>query len=52
MTWASSAVYAVVNTQRRRAVREAATDYLAWQRTHDSPELPGNSSARDTARRA
>jgi hypothetical protein len=52
VTWASSAVYAVVNTQRRRAAREAATDYLAWQRTHDSPELTGNSSARDTAHKS
>lgn len=50
VTWASSAVYAVVNTQRRRAAREAAADYLAWQRTHSSPELASNQSARETAR--
>lgn len=50
VTWASSAAYAVVNTQRRRAAREAASDYLAWQRTYDSPELASNPSARETAR--
>lgn len=51
VTWASSAVYAVVNTQRRRAAREAAADYLAWQRTHGSPELAANQSAKETARK-
>jgi len=50
VTWASSAVYAVVNTQRRRAAREAASDYLAWRRTFDSPELASNPTARETAR--
>ena len=49
VTWASSAVYAVVNTQRRRAAREAANDYLAWRRTFESPELQGNDTARATA---
>jgi hypothetical protein len=50
VAWASSAVYAVVNTQRRRAAREAAAESLAWQRTYNSPELASNQSARDTAR--
>lgn len=50
VTWASSAVYAVVNTQRRRQAREAASDYLAWHRTFASPELQGNTAARDTAK--
>ncbi len=50
VTWASSAVYAVVNTQRRRQAREAASDYLAWLRTFTSPELQGNQVARDTAK--
>ncbi len=31
-TWAASAVFAVVNTQRRRTARGAAVDFLAWQR--------------------
>lgn len=52
VTWASSAVYAVVNTQRRRAAREAASDYLAWQRTYNSPELAANEAARGTARKS
>lgn len=52
VTWASSAVYAVVNTQRRRAAREAAVDYLAWQRTYNSPELAANHAARETARKS
>ena len=50
VTWASSAVYAVVNTQRRRQAREAASDYVAWLRTYGSPELQGNQTARDTAK--
>lgn len=50
VTWASSAVYAVVNTQRRRNAREAASDYLAWERTANSPELQGNENAQRTAR--
>lgn len=31
-TWAASAVFAVVNTQRRRTARGVAVDFLAWQR--------------------
>jgi hypothetical protein len=30
--WAASAVFAVVNTQRRKVARGAAVDFLAWQR--------------------
>ena len=30
--WASSAVFAVINTQRRRNARGAATTYVAWNR--------------------
>jgi hypothetical protein len=30
--WASSAVFAVVNTQRRRNARAAVTEYVAWSR--------------------
>ena len=48
--WASSAVFAVVNTQRRKAAREAATDYLAWKRTEESPELLQNDNAKAVAR--
>ena len=47
--WASSAVFVVVNTQRRKAAREAAADYLAWKQTENSPELSRNDTARDTA---
>lgn len=47
--WASSAVFVVVNTQRRKAAREAAVDYLAWKRTFESPELLGNDSGRSSA---
>jgi hypothetical protein len=34
--WASSAVFAVVNTQRRRNARAAVTDYVAWSRVVDN----------------
>jgi hypothetical protein len=34
--WASSAVFAVVNTQRRRTARAAVSDYVAWSRVFDN----------------
>ncbi len=34
--WASSAVFAVVNTQRRRNARAAVTDFVAWTRVADN----------------
>ncbi len=34
--WASSAVFAVVNTQRRRNARAAVTDFVAWTRVVDN----------------
>lgn len=37
--WASSAVFAVVNTQRRRNARAAVTDYVAWTRVIDNPAV-------------
>ncbi len=33
MTWASSAVFAVINTQSRRQTRNAASELIAWERT-------------------
>ena len=48
--WASSAVFAIVNTQRRSQARGAAVTYLAWERvaemdevraTRNSPRRPG-----------
>jgi hypothetical protein len=34
--WASSAVFAVVNTQRRRNARAAVSDYVAWGRVAEN----------------
>ena len=34
--WASSAVFAVVNTQRRRNARAAVADYVAWSHVADN----------------
>lgn len=34
--WASSAVFAVVNTQRRRNARAAVTEYVAWTRVAEN----------------
>ena len=33
MSWASSAVFAVINTQSRRQARNAAAEAIAWERT-------------------
>lgn len=40
-------MFAVVNTQRRRAVREAAVDLIAWQDTLASPELTASTEAKN-----
>lgn len=40
--WASSAVFAVVNTQRRGLARSYATEYLARERALSTPEVQGN----------
>lgn len=40
--WASSAVYAVVNTQRRGNVRGIAVEYLARQKALAAPEVQGD----------
>jgi hypothetical protein len=37
--WASSAVYAAVNTQRRALARGLATEYIARQRALSAPEI-------------
>ena len=37
--WASSAVYAIVNTQRRGIARGAAGNYLAWDRVLDMVDV-------------
>ncbi|WP_371517305.1 DUF499 domain-containing protein [Kitasatospora sp. NBC_01300] len=41
--WASSAVYAVANTQRRSLVRGLAVEYLARQRALAAPEVQNDS---------
>ena len=35
MSWASSAVFCVVNTQTRKIARQVAADYVAWSRVAD-----------------
>ncbi len=37
--WASSAVFAVVNTQRRRNARAEVTEFVAWGRVLDNPAV-------------
>jgi Protein of unknown function (DUF499) len=52
--WASSAVYAIANTQRRAVARGAAVTFLAWERVSDMPEVraDGELGERATAERA
>lgn len=56
--WASSAVFAVINTQRRRNARGAVANYLAWNRVceidavrTDEEQFEKASGERTTARR-
>ena len=46
--WASSAVYAVVNTQRRGNVRGIAVEYLARQKALAAPEVQGDDELKAT----
>ena len=48
--WASSAVYAIVNTQRRSQARGAAGSYLAWERVATMDAVRGDEELADQAR--
>ncbi len=48
--WASSAVFAVVNTQRRSVARGAALAYLAWDRVADMADVKADQELLDKAR--
>jgi len=48
-SWASSIVFAVVNTQRRSFARSIAVEYLAWDRVLDAPEIEADESLREKA---
>lgn len=48
--WASSAVYAVVNTQGRAAARGAAAAYLAWDRVAGMDVVRADEEAAEQAR--
>jgi hypothetical protein len=48
--WASSAVYAVVNTQRRGVARGQAITYLAWERVSDMADVKADQELLDKAR--
>lgn len=48
--WASSAVYAIVNTQRRGVVRGAAVTYLSWDRVSDMADVKADEELAEKAR--
>ncbi|MBE4717295.1 AAA family ATPase [Pseudarthrobacter sp. AB1] len=48
--WASSAVYAIVNTQRRGLARGAAVTYLAWTRVCEMSDVQSDPELADKAR--
>lgn len=48
--WASSAVFAIVNTQRRSQARGAAGGYLAWERVAAMDAVRGDEELADQAR--
>lgn len=47
--YASSCIFAVVNTQRRKPAVAAATDYLAWQRVCDISNVAADDDRREQA---
>lgn len=49
-SWASSVVFAVVNTQRRAFARQIAVEYLAWDRVLDAPEIDADETLRERAK--
>lgn len=50
VTWASSAVYAVANTQRRAGARGAAGAFLAWDRVTDMVDVKNDEELTEKAR--
>lgn len=48
-SWASSIVFAVVNTQRRSFARQIAVEYLAWDRVLGAPEIETDDTLRAQA---
>jgi hypothetical protein len=49
--WASSAVFAVVNTQRRGLARQTAVEYLARERALGTAEVQADAELTDTGKR-
>lgn len=49
VSWASSAVFACVNTQRRALARGLATEYLAWKRVAALDTVAANDELKATA---
>jgi hypothetical protein len=48
--WASSAVYSIVNTQRRSVARGAAVSYLAWHRVSEMADVKADEELLQKAR--
>jgi len=48
--WASSAVYAIVNTQRRSVARGAAGNYLAWDRVAQMVDVQSDEDLSEKAK--
>jgi hypothetical protein len=47
--WASSAVYAIANTQRRAVARGAAVNFIAWERVSDMLDVKADAELTDKA---
>ncbi|WP_431472909.1 DUF499 domain-containing protein [Ornithinimicrobium sp. W1665] len=51
-SWASSMVFAVVNTQRRGHARAIASEFIAWERVLMSPDVQADDTMRDEAKKS
>jgi hypothetical protein len=49
VSWASSLVFCVINTQLRKVARQVAADYIAWMRVADLDAVNADDELRDKA---
>jgi hypothetical protein len=50
VAWGASAVFAVINTQRRKAARAAVSEYVAWGRVCDIDAVTSDEGLEDQAK--
>lgn len=49
VSWASSAVFSIINTQSRKVARQVAADYVAWTRVNELDTVQADEQLREQA---